>query len=120
MQNDTPTTAPHQLDSLRNVILASYGLLIVGPFFSAGVLALIGVVIAWLQRDRARDTLYESHVRQILRTTVISLVGGFIGLILMLVSRVIGILFLIALGLWYMYCMLKGVLRAYHREPTRI
>jgi uncharacterized membrane protein len=64
-RSDGSRTAVASESSLRILALVAYGLFVLA--FSNGVSAIVGVVIAYLKRDEARGTPYESHFTNMIR-----------------------------------------------------
>ncbi|MDO4636756.1 MAG: hypothetical protein Q4B13_04300 [Lautropia sp.] len=116
MQNNSATLDGSQTDKLRNIFMLCYGMTIIGQVFALGLPAFIALLIAWLQRGKARGTVYESHVRWLFRTALISIVASIACLPALLISRLFFMAALLTTGIWFLYRMLKGLLRAYHQE----
>jgi uncharacterized membrane protein len=125
-------------DSERAVVLAGYGLFLFA--ITNGLTALIGAMIAFIRRDVARGTIWESHYRNMLTVFTVSIVLSLLMLVLVLsgVFTVIGLavgsawwddnwmlslpllgmgvpltmLGFMVFGIWYLYRMVRGLLRA--------
>ena len=123
-------------DELRAIVLLIYGLFVFAIF--NGATAIVGVVLAYIKRDAARGTIWESHIRNVLALFWVGLFIVMIALILLLQAfgglavsliatdghpsaSVIG--WLIALlpafwicavifVVWYLYRTLRGLIRA--------
>jgi len=134
MQNDA-VPAPSE----RPAVLVGYGLFLLA-IACGGVTALIGAVIAYVRRDEARGTIWESHYANLIRVfwvgavfalslIAMALTGVFaaIGLALSsawadgdwiaslpLLGAVIPLVLLawLVFALWYFYRVLRGFLRA--------
>lgn len=128
-------------NGLRATLLVAYGLFALAPF--NGVTALAGVILAYLRRDEARGTVWESHTRNLIRVFWIAVVvavvllgvviESFGGLFFSLVSTngnpppaLVGGLFVIVPALWlacvvfavwYLYRTLRGLIRALEAKP---
>jgi uncharacterized membrane protein len=126
---------------LKATALLAYGLFLLAPV--NGITAIVGVIVAYLKRDEARGTLWESHLRNLIRVFWISAVvaalflaavlqgvGGLLyslfvtngdppptlvgGLLaLMPVLFFVGVLF----AVWYLYRVMRGFLRALDSRP---
>jgi uncharacterized membrane protein len=116
-RQSVPPYAPDRpdLESLRTIVLVIYGLYAVGILL-AGVATLIGIVLAYVKRDDARGTVYESHFRWAISTFWISLLITVIGAITTLI--LVGWLIIAVGAVWYIYRIVKGWLRANERRPV--
>jgi uncharacterized membrane protein len=100
---------------LRRIALLDYALHIAGPLLSMGLLSIIALMINYIRRDDARGTIYESHMNWMIHTfwwTLFWVIVSFVPtLILVVVSfGLLHFLFLVPV-LWYLYRMVKGLLR---------
>ncbi len=102
-----------RLESLRTITMVTYGLYALAIFL--GVSAVVGLVVAYLKRGEAGGTLYASHLTWLIRTFWLTLIGGVIGVVTTLI--VIGVPILFAVGIWYIYRVVKGFLRFNDRQP---
>jgi uncharacterized membrane protein len=132
--------APDGAD-LRAVLLIAYGLFVLAIFNGAS--AIVGVVLAYVKRDAARGTIWESHFRNLIHVFWIGLIiavialavllqafGGLaislfatngnpppmlIGWLVALVPVFYGgaLLFLI----WFMYRTMRGLIRTIESKP---
>lgn len=89
--------------------------LYIASYFTAFITAIIGVVIAYMKREELAGTPFESHMTSAIRTFWISLFGGIIGTILLVVG--IGIVILIALAVWQIFRVIRGMIRAVDGRP---
>lgn len=108
--------------SLRRVVLVDYLLHIAGLLFSAGLLSVVALIINYVKRPDARGTIYESHMTWMIATfwwTLFWVVVSFVpSLVLSVVSfGLLSFLFVIP-GLWFLYRMIKGVLRLIDGRPV--
>ena len=94
-----------------NVLLV-YILYLAGLFL--GITAVVGVVMAYIARDRAQGWV-ASHYEFQVRTFWLTLLYATIGLVLSLVM--IGIPVLMATFVWYIIRNVKGLIRASQDEP---
>ena len=102
-------------ESLRKVALFDYLLHIAGLLFSMGLLSVVALIVNYVKRGDAPGTLYEAHMNWMISTfwwTLFWVVVSFIpSLVLSVVSfGLLSFLFVIP-GVWYLYRMLKGLLR---------
>ena len=109
---ETQLTTDARVDSLRKITLFDYGMHIASPIVSLMILTVIALIINYVKRDEARGTVYESHMNWMISTcwwTLLWLVvAGLVGLVTFgLLSWV-----LVLPVIWYLYRMIKGLLRA--------
>lgn len=122
----SPTTQPdpsdivpnERVESLRKITIFDYALHIASPIISMMSLTIIALIINYVKRDDARGTVYESHMNWMISTCwwtllwlVITGTLAFITLTLLAWTMVIPIL-------WYLYRMIKGLLRAMDEQPV--
>lgn len=106
---------------LRRVCFIDYALHIAGPLLSMGFLSVIALIVNYIKRDDARGTVYESHMNWMIRTfwwTLFWIIVSFIPVFLLTVVTfgLLSFLFLIPV-IWYLYRMIKGVLRLNDSRP---
>lgn len=96
-----------------DLLLVSYICYLVAILF--GITAILGVVIAYLQRGEVAGTWRESHFTWLIRTFWIGLLYGVVSMAL----APIGIGFLLALAtlVWYIVRIVKGWMR-YSKEQS--
>ncbi len=109
---------------LRRVCFIDYSLHIAGPLLSMGFLSVIALIINYIKRDDARGTVYESHMTWMIRTfwwTLFWIIVSFIPVFLLTVVTfgLLSFLFLIPV-IWYLYRMIKGVLRLNDGRPMAV
>ena len=102
-------------EPLRNIVLLDYLLHIAGLLFSMGLLSVVALIVNYVKRGDARGTIYESHMNWMISTfwwTLFWVIVSFIpSLALAVVSfGLLSFLFVIP-SLWFLYRMLKGLLR---------
>lgn len=100
-------------DSARTVAIIVY-LLYLAALIN-GLTAIIGVILAYVKRDDARGTVYESHFSNAIEVFWIFLIGMLIAVPLCFV--VIGVPLVIALYVWVLFRTIKGVVRASDGRP---
>lgn len=108
-------------DGLRKITLFDYGLHIASPIVSVMLLTIIALIINYVKRDDARGTVWESHMNWMISTCWWTLFWIIVTLapivILSVVSMgLLSFLFVIPI-LWYLYRMIKGLLRALDGRP---
>ena len=115
-QNTTPDPAPRQTDKWLEPgpqnALAIYVLYLVG--FVIGITAIIGIVIAYLNRNKAGGFV-ETHYTWLIRTFWIGLLFSVISFILAFIG--IGFLLMIAVAVWAIIRLVKGIMALNKNEP---
>ena len=101
-------------ESLRGTAILCYALYLVG-WPTLHITTLVALVLADVQRDDARGTLWETHFRNLIGIFWTALLVGLIAIPLCVV--VIGIPILIGLGIWVLYRTIKGLVRAIDHQP---
>jgi uncharacterized membrane protein len=112
-----PSAAPagSAAERLRTYAIVVYVLyLLFLPSFTCTML--IGVVVAYLKRNEARGTAFESHF---VNAIDIFWVGLVVGLVATAFIPLFGLGFLIHAGLvvWILYRTVKGLIRAIEWQP---
>jgi uncharacterized membrane protein len=110
----TESSEAQRLDALRKVCLFDYLLHIVGLLLSAGMLSVIALIINYVKKDDARGTIYESHMRWMIRTfwwtiawfVIIALPAA---LLTVATFGLLGFLFVLP-AVWFLYRMIRGLL----------
>jgi uncharacterized membrane protein len=100
-------TAPGGANALLIYVLYLAGLLV-------GITAVVGVVMAYIARDRAEGWV-ASHYEFQIRTFWLMLLYGLIGVVLSFV--LLGIPVLMATLVWFIIRNVKGLIRASQDEP---
>lgn len=108
-------------NGLRKITLFDYGLHIASPLVSVMLLTIIALIINYVKRDDARGTVWESHMNWMIRTCWWTLFWIIVTLLPILILSVVSMgllsfLFVIPV-LWYLYRMIKGLLRALDDRP---
>ena len=106
---------------LRKVALLDYLLHIAGLLLSAGVLSVVALIINYIKRDDATGTIYRSHMDWMIATfwwTLFWVVVAFVPslLLTMVTFGLLSWLFLVPC-LWFLYRMVKGLLRLVDARP---
>jgi uncharacterized membrane protein len=76
---------------------------------------LVGLIIAYVKREELAGTPFASHMTSAIRTFWILLIVGIIGFVLSFVG--IGIVILGLLGVWHLFRVIRGLVRAIDRQP---
>jgi uncharacterized membrane protein len=80
-----------------------------------GITVIIALIIAYVKRPELAGTPFESHMTYAIRTFWIGLLGVVVGTILTFV--VIGIALLVAMAVWVLYRMIRGLILAIDGRP---
>ena len=112
--NDTCQPAARDSDSMRTMTIVAYACLL-GGLVTFHLAAVAGVVIAYIQRDEARGTVWESHIEAIITTFWATLVGLIAGAILCIV--LIGFIVLPIVAIWFLYRTIRGLVHAVDGKP---
>ena len=109
-------------DSLRKVALLDYLLHIAGLLFSMGLLSVVALIINYIKRDDANGTIYRSHMDWMISTfwwTLFWIVVAFLPTLLLSVVSfgLLSFLFVVPC-LWFLYRMVKGLLRLIDARPV--
>jgi uncharacterized membrane protein len=107
-----PETTPQPIGPNIDIALIVYILYFLAYF--TGITAIIGVIIAHVQVDRA-DPMLATHYRFQIRTFWIGLLYLVVGTVLSLI--VIGVVVLAWWFIWSLIRNIKGVLALYERRP---
>lgn len=112
---DTPDA---RTDTLRKVALFDYLLHIAGLLFSAGLLSVVALIINYVKRDDANGTIYRSHMDWMIRSFWWTLFWAVLAFVPALLS--IGLLSFLLLvpAIWFLYRMIKGLLRLIDGKPV--
>ena len=110
-----PPGEADRLESLRKVCLFDYLLHIAGLLLSAGLFSVVALIVNYIKRDSARGTIYESHMNWMIRTFWWTLFWMIViaipaALLTMVTFGLLSFLFVLP-GVWFLYRMIKGILR---------
>jgi uncharacterized membrane protein len=101
--------------------LAAHGLPLIAPLF--GILGVVAVIIAYVNREAASGTWVASHLRWLIRTFWFSLLWAIIGWMFLIVLGLFLIGIPIAYGIWLVdtiwviYRVVRGVFRLKDAQP---
>lgn len=110
---ETPQLSEEELRSRRTLTLIIYALQ--GLAFVIGITALVAVIMNYVKRDDMRGTWLASHFRWQIRTFWYALLWMCVGFVLTWVG--IGVVVLIANGVWVIYRIVRGVLNLLDNKP---
>ncbi|RNF48822.1 hypothetical protein EBI00_13990 [Marinomonas hwangdonensis] len=109
-----PPLTPREDNAKSNVIIA-YIFMLLGIF--TGVFWLIGAVWAMIKATEASGTRFEDHYANIISTFWWGIFWGVVGVLLAIF--LIGYLVLVAIWLWSIFRMVKGLGRALSNQSFR-
>ena len=128
-QNPAPTPAPAATQATEapsspikkssgGTDLRQYTMIIYILYMAAilvGITSIVGVIMAYVKRADFAGTEYEDHITYLIRTFWISLIGYLIGAVLSIVG--IGVIIIIAVGIWYIYRSIAGFIKFNDNKP---
>ncbi|GAB3440329.1 hypothetical protein GCM10027396_06320 [Insolitispirillum peregrinum] len=80
-----------------------------------GLTGVVGVIIAHIRLKETKGTIFESHLRWLIRTFWLSLLMCLPGILLSFVG--IGLLLLVAISIWFIYRIVVGFLKLNEGKP---
>lgn len=104
----TPASAAGAED--RVMVLVVYGLYLFA-LFSCGLAGIAGVIVAYIKRDEARASLWESHYDNQINAFWTWFALALAGLVTIPLLGV-GLVVLAIAFIWFLYRTIKGLLRA--------
>ena len=110
----TPRQTDRWLEPGKTNVQVVYFLYIAGMFI--GISALVGIVIAYINRGKAGGWV-ETHYTWQIRTFWIGLLYSFVSVLLMIVG--IGFLLMFAVAIWVIVRCVLGLQAANRDEPVR-
>lgn len=116
-----PQTAADPAESLVQLTHVSYALYALG-LLSAGIIAIAGLIIAYLKLDDARGSYIEPHLRFQIRTFWWAL--GWSALVWLFVLLTLGLGLFVAwipfgiLWIWFAYRIIKGWLKLVEKRAV--
>ena len=110
----TPRQTDRWLEPGKTNVQVVYFLYIAGMFI--GISALVGIVIAYINRGKAGGWV-ESHYTWQIRTFWIGLLYSFVSVLLMIVA--IGFVLIFAVAIWVIVRCVLGLQAANRDEPVR-
>ena len=82
--------------------------------FTAGLVSVVGLIMAYIKREEVKGTYLESHCKWIIETFWISFGVGALGVMLSFVF--IGIPILFGVAIWFIYRVVMGAIRISERR----
>ena len=110
----TPRQTDRWLEPGKTNVQVVYFLYIAGMFI--GISALVGIVIAYINRGKAGGWV-ETHYTWQIRTFWIGLLYSFVSVLLMIVA--IGFVLIFAVAIWVIVRCVLGLQAANRDEPVR-
>ncbi|MCY0388360.1 hypothetical protein OVY01_14150 [Robbsia sp. Bb-Pol-6] len=101
-----------QLRGLSHILYGLYAL----AWFTGGVSGIVALIIDYVKRGDAGQSLYASHANWRIRTFWWSLLWLLLSLPFLLIH--IGYLFLVVIWIWGGYRVIKGWLRLFELRPV--
>lgn len=98
----------------RQYLLVTYVVFLVG-LFTAFLVTIAGLVMAYLKRNEYNNTIYESHITYLIRTFWIGLLFGVISFLTLIIG--IGFILLLLTSVWYIVRMVKGFVNFWDKKP---
>lgn len=111
-----PATKPQGTEAARgtDMLLVTYICYLISIVF--GITAILGVVIAYLQRGEVSGTWRESHYTWLIRTFWMGILFMAVSITLMVVG--IGVLLAFATLVWFIIRLVKGWMRYSKEQPV--
>lgn len=101
-------------DSSRTMAIIIYGLFL-STWVGFAIGPLIGVILAYVKRGDSRGSIYESHFSNAIEVFWVSVVMMILGILTLWIG--VGILICIGLFVWYLFRVVKGLVRAIDARP---
>lgn len=95
--------------------LIAYGLMVVGLF--TGLFWIVGAIWAMVKKGEAQGTLFEDHYSNIIKTFWWGLGLSIVGFILAFI--LIGYFLLLAVWIWSIYKVVKGLAQITSNKPYK-
>lgn len=120
-QNMPPANQPFTNDSMKLITHSIYALYAAG--FFTGVTPVIGLIVAYVKRDDAKDTVYQGHYTWLIRTfwrgIILTGILGVFALILFMtiILAPIATAIMGLAAIWFVYRLIKGWLKLFEMKP---
>lgn len=105
-----------QSDSLKAVTWIAYIAFIIS-IFTGGLGFIVGMIVSYVKRNEAKGTIYSSHFNYLISTAWWTIIWTVVGVIT--AFFIVGFFILIFTGIWFIYRLIKGVLRLSENKPAR-
>jgi uncharacterized membrane protein len=110
----SPMQAAQDTDSSRTMAIVVYGLFL-STWVGFAIGPLIGLILAYVKRGESRGSIYESHYSNAIEVFWVSLVMMILGILTLWIG--VGVLICIGLFVWYLFRIVKGLVRAIDARP---
>ncbi|HXC56796.1 MAG TPA: DUF4870 domain-containing protein [Rhizomicrobium sp.] len=107
------STTPTGTDT-RTLAIVVYGLYL-GALFCGGVSGIAGVILAYIKRDEARGTIWESHFENAIRAFWVWFILFVVGIAT--AWFLVGFVVIGAAFVYFLYRTIKGLIAAVDSKP---
>ena len=111
-----PVEDPEKIKSLKTITTVIYALNALSLF--VGVSSIVAIIMNYVKLSDTRGTWLESHFRWQIRTFWYGILWAVVSFVLMFVM--VGYVLLVAVGIWYIYRIVKGWLRLADNKPMYV
>lgn len=115
MSETNPVPVPAAQDELRTVAIVIY-ILYLAAVISAGFAGIVGVIVAYVKRDDAKGTIWESHFSNQIEAFWVWL-ALFVAGCATVWFFFLGVIVIVVAFIWFLYRTIKGLLRALEAQP---
>lgn len=111
-----PVDDPEKIKSLKTITTVIYALNALSLF--VGISSIVAIIMNYVKLSDTRGTWLESHFRWQIRTFWYGILWAVVSFVLMFVM--VGYVLLVAVGIWYIYRIVKGWLRLADNKPMYV
>lgn len=111
-----PVEDPEKIKSLKTITTVIYALNALSLF--VGISSIVAIIMNYVKLSDTRGTWLESHFRWQIRTFWYGILWAVVSFVLMFVM--VGYVLLVAVGIWYIYRIVKGWLRLADNKPMYV
>ena len=111
-----PVEDPEKIKSLKTITTVIYALNALSLF--VGISSIVAIIMNYVKLSDTRGTWLESHFRWQMRTFWYGILWAVVSFVLMFVM--VGYVLLVAVGIWYIYRIVKGWLRLADNKPMYV
>ena len=101
---------------MRQYLYIIYALFSCG-LVTGGITTLPGVIMAYIMRNDAQNSIFEAHVDHLIATFWASLLIGIVGMVLLII--LIGWIIWGGLAIWFLYRCILGLMRLNENRPPK-
>ncbi|NLZ11456.1 MAG: hypothetical protein GX086_09015 [Alcaligenaceae bacterium] len=116
MPQGGPVEDPEKIKSLKTITTVIYALNALSLF--VGISSIVAIIMNYVKLSDTRGTWLESHFRWQIRTFWYGILWAVVSFVLMFVM--VGYVLLVAVGIWYIYRIVKGWLRLADNKPMYV